>query len=76
MATVVNKANGGGPIPNYSSATDRSYKGPNRTLAASPIGVTTPGYVGEIVLDQGSSALWIAKGPTNADWVSYEAQRS
>ena len=76
MATVANLANDGGPIPNFTSAVDRALTAPNRTLATSPVGVTTPGYIGEIVFDQSTTGLWKAYGLANTDWAPYEAQRS
>ncbi len=48
---------------------DRNFSGVNRVVAASPNGVTTPGYSGEIVMDTSTQTLWQALGLTNTSWV-------
>lgn len=70
MATVPNLALSGAPNPGATTNVDRAYQTPNRILAASPVGATTPLYVGEIVLDEGNNNLWKAEGTGNQDWVA------
>lgn len=70
MAIVVNLANDGGVIPNYSAAVDRKYETPNRENAGEPNGSLTPQYVGEIVLDTTNNALWYATDLSNDSWVT------
>lgn len=73
MAIVVNKANGGGPIPNYTAAVDRPLHTHNREVAAEPNGSATPQYVGEIVLDLTNDALWRAVDLTSDGWIALTA---
>lgn len=39
----------------------------------SPVGVRTPGVIGEVYLDTATNYLWIAHGLTNADWTNASA---
>lgn len=48
---------------------DGSFSSVNRIVAASPNGVTTPLYSGEILRDTSTQALWQAIGLTNTSWV-------
>jgi hypothetical protein len=51
-------------------ATDKPLSTVNRWLAASPIGVTTPGYTGELVQDNSTGQLWQAGNLTSAGWIA------
>ena len=70
MAIVANKANDGGPIPNYSAAVDRPLRTHNVANAGEPNGSVTPNFVGEICLDTTNNALWIAQTTANTGWVT------
>lgn len=50
-------------------ATDRVLSTVNRNVSANPIGVTTPGYTGEMVLDTSTGQLWEAGNLTNTGWL-------
>ena len=67
MAIVPNKADA-------TDAVDRPYCTPNRWIAATPNGTTTPLYVGEIVFDQTNKVRWYATSLANTDWRPMEAE--
>lgn len=50
-------------------AVDRALASVNRNVAANPIGVTTPGYTGEMILDTTTGQLWEAASLLNTGWV-------
>jgi hypothetical protein len=50
--------------------TDKPHDSPNRKIAGSPVGVTTPQYSGEIVLDTTTGSTWYATDLTTTGWVS------
>ena len=51
---------------------DKPLTKPNRSGAGTPISLgLTPQYSGEIVLDTGTGALYIAVGVGASDWASY-----
>lgn len=60
MATVVNKGKPG--------ATDKKMNSVNRKQAFSPLGVTTPLYVEELILDTSTGTLWYASDITASGW--------
>ncbi len=39
--------------------------------SGSPIGVVTPGFLGQFYSDTTTPALWEATGATNADWFQW-----
>lgn len=41
----------------------------NRTVAAAPNGVTTPLFVGEMLLDTSTNSIWRAMSAANTSWV-------
>lgn len=51
-------------------AVDKPLSTVNRWLSASPLGVTTPGYTGEIVQDNSTGQCWLAANLTNAGWIA------
>lgn len=67
MATVPDKAVGGGPI-------DKSLVDPTRTTAGNPNSSLTPMFGGEIVLDTTNNVLWRATSMTNTSWVPHTPQ--
>lgn len=72
MAIVANLADDGGPIPNYTNATDRKYCTHSRSNAGTPNGSLTPAFLGELVLDTTSMTRWKAVGAANTDWVPFD----
>lgn len=67
MATVPDLA--GVPMNLGGRGVDRKLSAPNRNVGANPIGVTTPGYTGEQVLDTTTGQIWSAANLTNTGWV-------
>jgi hypothetical protein len=49
---------------------DKPLSTVNRWLASSPVGVTTPGYTGELVQDNSTGQLWQAANLTSAGWIA------
>ena len=49
---------------------DKPLSTVNRWVAASPIGVTTPGYTGEMVQDNSTGQVWLATNLLNTGWVA------
>lgn len=48
--------------------TDHDLTGVNRKINGTPIGSTTPGYRGEIVMNYATGQCYRAVGATNNDW--------
>lgn len=65
MAIVAN-------IGNINEPVDTPWCTYNRSGGADPNGSITPEYVGEIYLDTGTKALWVAVGAANTGWVQYQ----
>lgn len=53
-----------------SRTVDKPLSTVNRWLAASPIGVTTPQYTGEIVQDNSTGQVWQAGNLLNTGWIA------
>lgn len=70
MAIVADLAGASFNVSNAGRAVDRPLSTVNRWLSASPLGVTTPGYTGEIVQDNSTGQLWQAGNLTNAGWIA------
>jgi hypothetical protein len=51
-------------------STDKPLSTVNRFLSSSPVGVTTPGYTGELVQDNSTGQLWVASTLTSAGWIA------
>ena len=68
MAIVINKAQVQDPL------IDKPWHTYNRTAAASPNGVLTPQYAGEIVFDTTNKVLWRAIGLLNSEWIPMQAE--
>lgn len=45
-------------------------------LGASPVGALTPGFEGEVVTDDSTGNVYVAKGITDADWVALQNTKS
>jgi hypothetical protein len=60
MATVVNRA--------AIAPVDKKLASTNRKIAFSPLGVTTPQYTGELILDTSTGTLWFASDNTVTGW--------
>ena len=68
MATVPNLD--GGNVRGGTTTTDYSLVKPNREVAGTPNGATTPLFVGEIIQDVTNDALWQAMDASNDNWVA------
>lgn len=54
---------------NDGRATDKPLSTVNRNVSGNPVGATTPGYTGELVLDTTTGQLWQAGNLTNTGWL-------
>jgi|TARA_Y100000310_G_scaffold263231_1_gene273299 hypothetical protein len=70
MATVADSSgNGGGRV---GSGPENPLTQINQTLSATPVGATTPNFVGELVEDTANENTYRAYGSTNASWEKIE----
>lgn len=70
MAIVPDLAGANFNVSNAGRAVDRPLSTINRWLSASPVGVTTPQYTGEIVQDNSTGQVWQAGNLTSAGWIA------